>query len=176
MPRDRKLKTFGSGFKGGFRSVSALTSDRLQRIAEQKGITLTRLLTAWPEVIGSDIGEISRPVKVSWPRNPLEGGTLVLRIPGSCAQELSMKREVIIERVNKAYGYNAIGRVRFEHTTFADLAADSDDHKPMCVEVKDGARDESWMAVQNVEDKELREALFELGSYILSREKEEKEN
>ena len=176
MPRVKKRKTCGSEFKGGFKSVSALTSDRLQRIAEQKGITVARLLTAWSEVVGGDIGAISRPVKVIWSRNPLEGGTLVLQIPGSCAQELAMRKEVIVERVNQAYGYNAIGKIRFEHTTFADLADDGDTGMPESMVVKAEAREESWQTVQNVEDEELREALFELGSYILSRETKEKED
>ncbi len=176
VPNTKNSTDFSGRSSGRFRAVSTLTRDRVRRIAEQRGITISRLLTEWADVVGKDIGAMSRPVQVSWARSPTMGGTLVLEVPGSRAQELSMKVELIIERVNRAYGYNAIGRVRLIHTTHAELAKNQTGSSTELVAILEDASQQSWDTVQSIENKELREALFDLGTYVFSRgDEEEKE-
>ena len=54
-------------------------------------------------------------MKINWPRRGDEGAaepaTLVLRVEGPAALEIQRLRAVILERVNRFFGWQAIGRI-----------------------------------------------------------------
>ncbi|KAA2315682.1 DUF721 domain-containing protein [Pseudooceanicola sediminis] len=114
MPR-RQSSTYG------FTRTYGLLESRIRKAGETRGFAISRLLTHWEEIAGADIAAIARPVEVKYPRGNL-GGTLVLLTTGAHAPVLEMQKDVLRERVNGVYGYNAIARVRITQTASTGFA------------------------------------------------------
>ena len=105
----------------GFKRTSALLSRQIRTASEGRGFAVTRLLTHWDEVAGSDIAAIARPVEVSYGRQGM-GATLTVLTTGAQAPMLEMQKERLRERVNAVYGYNAIARIRITQTAATGFA------------------------------------------------------
>lgn len=106
----------------GFTRTDSLLQSQIRKAGETRGFAVSRLLTHWPEVVGEDLAAMARPVEVSYGRGGF-GATLVVLTTGAMAPMLEMQKEQLRARVNAAYGYNAIARVRITQTApvgFAD--------------------------------------------------------
>src|SRR5205085_985214 len=81
----------------------------------KQGFASRELVTRWAEIAGPEIAVHSEPLKIQWPRpvesQPQEPATLVLRVDGPMALEIQHASAVILERVNRFLGWNAIGRL-----------------------------------------------------------------
>lgn len=99
----------------GFEPAFGLMQAQLRRAGENRGFAVARLLTHWAEVVGEDIARTTRPVKVGYGRDGL-GATLTLLCSGASAPMVEMQKDRIRDRVNAAYGYNAIRRVHLTQT------------------------------------------------------------
>src|ERR1700674_2140957 len=79
----------------------------------------TELVTHWPDIVGEEISAHCEPVKMQWPRRhdvaqagePPDPATLVLRVEGPVAIEIQHLSTVILERVNRFFGWRAVGRL-----------------------------------------------------------------
>ena len=159
----------------GFRHTAAVLSDQIRRAGESRGFAVARVLTHWDEIAGPEIAAVARPVKVSYGRGGL-GATLTILTTGAQAPLLEMQRDRIRERVNAAYGYNAISRVRITQTApagFAEAQA-AFAHAPAAAPA--AAPDPAILqraaqAADGVEDADLRAALERLGRNVLSKSK-----
>lgn len=159
----------------GFKRTSSLLRDSIRRASESRGFAVSRLLTHWDEVAGHDIAAIARPVNVSYGRQGA-GATLTLLTTGAQAPMLEMQRETLRERVNAAYGYNAISRIRLTQTAptgFAEGHADFQ-HRPKPPDAPQPdplTRAKAQKLVGPVTDEGLRAALERLGENILKKSK-----
>lgn len=95
----------------GFESAGGLLREPIRKAGESRGFAVTQLLTHWPEVAGTDLAPLCRPVKVSYAHQGL-GATLTLLTSGAAAPLVQMQAERLRERVNAIYGYAAIARIR----------------------------------------------------------------
>jgi hypothetical protein len=106
-----RRKSAGRGFT---RAAAALTP-ALRAAAGKRGFAEHRLLTDWDAIMGPELARLCRPVKVEHrPRKGAEGlgGSLVVAAEGAAALEVAHLAPQIMERVNRAYGYRAVSRVR----------------------------------------------------------------
>ena len=83
----------------------------------KQGFASVELVTRWPEIVGAEIAAHSQPEKIQWPRTPQarnapEPGTLLLRVEGPAAVEIQHLSEVILQRVNQFFGWQAVAGVR----------------------------------------------------------------
>ena len=66
--------------------------------------------------MGAEIAAHSEPEKIQWPRpferQTPEPGILVLRVEGPMAIEIQHLSNVILERVNRFFGWRAVGGLR----------------------------------------------------------------
>ena len=99
----------------GFKRTYGLLETRIRKAGEARGFAVSRLLTHWEEIAGSDIAAMARPVEVKYGRGAM-GATLVLLTTGAHAPVLEMEKERLRAKVNGVYGYNAISRVRITQT------------------------------------------------------------
>src|ERR1700738_1152223 len=81
----------------------------------KQGFASRELVTRWAEIAGSEVAAHSQPLKIQWPR-PVEGqvqepATLVLRVEGPMALEIQHSSDVILQRVNRFFGWSAVGRL-----------------------------------------------------------------
>ncbi|MEX0338241.1 MAG: DUF721 domain-containing protein, partial [Arenibacterium sp.] len=99
----------------GFKQTGSLLGDRIRRAGESRGFAVSRVVTHWEEVAGSDIAKIAQPVKINYGRGGL-GATLTILTTGAQAPMMEMQKENLRTRVNAAYGYNAIARIHITQT------------------------------------------------------------
>jgi hypothetical protein len=128
----------------------------------RQGFASTELITRWTDIAGPEIAAHSEPIKIQWPRH--EGAeaaaTLVLRVEGPIAIEIQHQAGVIVERVNRFFGWQAIGRVVLRQAPLArrgKKAPEAPDPQAM-------ARIAATLA--GVQDAALRDALARLGAAI----------
>ncbi len=80
-----------------------------------QGFASTEIIARWADIAGPEIAAHSEPMKINWPRaigeDAPEPATLVLRVEGPAALEIQHLSAVILERVNRFFGWQAIGRI-----------------------------------------------------------------
>ena len=101
--------------RGFPRPLSELLSATLGDVLKAQGFASTEIISRWPDIVGLEIAAHSEPLKINWPR-PVGGetpepATLVLRVEGPAALEIQHLAAVILERVNRFFGWQAIGRI-----------------------------------------------------------------
>ena len=100
---------------GGFKRTSELLKRRITQASEGRGFSETRLLTHWSSFVGNGLAEKTHPVKISFSSGGL-GATLTILTTGPHALEVEMMKTQIKEKVNAAYGYNAVTRINITQT------------------------------------------------------------
>ena len=95
--------------------LSALLGAVVGDVFKKQGFASREIVTRWAEIAGPDVAAHSEPLKIQWPQ-PVEGqqpepATLILRVEGPMALEIQHSSDVILERVNRFLGWNAVGRI-----------------------------------------------------------------
>ena len=145
--------------------LSVLLSDVFSDAYAKQGFAARELVTRWAEIAGPEVAAHSEPLKIQWPRpvegQPTEPATLVLRVEGPMALEIQHGSDVILQRVNRFFGWNAVGRLALRQAPLARRNA------PKTAAVPDaGAVAEVAKSLSAVEDEDLRAALARLGASI----------
>jgi len=159
----------------GFKRTSALLQPSIRRVSAKRGFAQSRLLTHWQEIAGEAIAATARPVEVSYARQGM-GATLTILTTGAQAPMLEMQKEALRERVNAAYGYNAIARIRITQTAatgFAEgqVAFDGPPKREKPAAPDPAATRAAHAIAAPVRDEGLRSALEALGRNVLSKPK-----
>ena len=147
------------------RPLSDFTAATLSDGLKAQGFASAELITRWAEIAGPEIAAHSEPMKINWPRRvgdePPEPGTLVLRVEGPAALEIQHLSAVILERVNRFFGWQALGRIALRQ---ASLHRREPPTPPPPPDREAAARIAAAMPA--VEDDDLRQALARLGASI----------
>src|SRR6476659_7083885 len=145
--------------------LSLLLNDVFAEAYARQGFAARELVTRWAEIAGKDIAAHSEPLKMQWPRpvegQPQEPATLVLRVEGPMALEIQHSSDVILERVNRFFGWSAVGRLALRQAPLSRRDRPKPSRAP---DAKAVAAVEKTLA--SVEDDELRAALARLGASI----------
>ncbi|MDR6954570.1 hypothetical protein J2X65_003944 [Ancylobacter sp. 3268] len=80
---------------------------------KQRGLASVEIVTRWADIIGDDLARRAQPIRLAWPSRPesQEPGVLHVRVEGGYAIELQHLAPVVIERVNRYFGWRCIGRL-----------------------------------------------------------------
>ena len=154
----------------GFARASSLVQGRIREASAGRGLMGAKLQAHWAEIVGPDVAARAVPVKVGYSGKGL-GATLTLLTTGPDAPVLEMQRERIREKVNAAYGYGAIARVRVTQTAPEGFAEGQALFRGPEPEPEPEAPDDGRAAeiARGVEDAGLREALEALGRNVMKR-------
>jgi hypothetical protein len=89
--------------------VGKTIGDALSR----QGFASVEIVTRWQDIVGEDLARRSEPMKLTWPRrdDPDSVGVLQIRVEGAYALEVQHLQPVIVERVNRYFGWRCIGRI-----------------------------------------------------------------
>jgi hypothetical protein len=148
------------------RPLSDFAGATLSDALKAQGFASNEIIARWAEIAGSEIAAHSEPIKIAWPRagdpdaSP-EPATLVLRVEGPAAIEIQHLSAVILERVNRFFGWRAIGRLSLRQ---APLRHRDTPSAPPRLDQDAAARIAS--ALPQVEDDDLRRALARLGAAV----------
>ena len=145
--------------------LSLLLSDLFSEAYAKQGFAARELVTRWREIAGPEVAAHSEPLKIQWPRQvegqPQEPATLVLRVEGPVALEIQHLSGVIIEKVNRFFGWRAVGRIQIRQAPLARRAKKAERAAPDPAVV---ARLAASMA--DIKDDDLRGALARLGAAV----------
>lgn len=158
----------------GFTRAIGLMQNSLRQASETRGFAMTRLLTHWPDIVGTEISAIARPVKVSYPRQGL-GATLTLLAKGAHAPMLEMQKPLLRDKVNACYGYNAITRIAITQTApvgFAEgQATFGPAPKPERPTPSAATQAEAQTLTAQIEDEALRAQLRSLAANVMTKQR-----
>jgi hypothetical protein len=145
--------------------LSVLLSDVFSDAYARQGFAARELVTRWAEIAGKEIAAHSEPLRMQWPRpvegQPQEPATLVLRVEGPMALEIQHSSDVILERVNRFFGWHAVGRLALRQAPLSRRDRPAPPAPPDPKSVETVAR-----TLSAVEDDALRAALARLGASI----------
>jgi hypothetical protein len=149
------------------RPLAELTGSALSDALRTQGFASTEIIARWAEIAGPEIAAHSEPMKINWPRQASDGGeqpepaTLMLRVEGPAAVEIQHLSAVILERVNRFFGWQAIGRIALRQ---APLRRPAPPQPPAPPDPAEQARIAA--SLPEIEDDGLKAALARLGAAI----------
>src|SRR6476619_813877 len=145
--------------------LSVLLSDVFSDAYAKQGFAARELVTRWADIAGPEVAAHSEPLKMQWPRpvegQPQEPATLVLRVEGPAALEIQHSSDVILERVNRFFGWHAVGKLALRQ---GPLLRPPVKRRPPPPDPKAVAKVAEGLTA--IEDDALRDALARLGAAI----------
>ena len=151
----------------GSRPLADLVGPCIQPALGKQGFGEADVLMHWPEIVGGELAESCRPLRLQWRGRRGEGGgepaTLVVRVESAAALRLQHMESVILERVNTYLGWRCVGRLAMRQGPLPL-------HMPrpnLSTPVDPRAAGEARRAVANIDDAGLRDALQRLGARAL---------
>jgi hypothetical protein len=150
--------------KSPLHRLSDLLHKTLTEAFAKQGFASSELVTRWAEIVGAEIAEHAQPEKIQWPRGREgklpEPGTLCLRVEGPMALDIQHLSGVILERVNRFFGWRAVATLRLRQAPLRRKRA-----APRAVpDAQAAARIAAGLTA--IENDELRAALGRLGAAI----------
>jgi hypothetical protein len=149
--------------KSAPRPLSELLYKTLGEVLARQGFASSELVTHWREIVGPEIADHCQPEKIQWARvstQTPEPGKLVLRVEGPVALEIQHLSNVIMERVNCFFGWQAVTAVRLRQAPLRRLARTIPD-APRPEQI-----DQIKASLGDIKNEDLRDALARLGAAI----------
>jgi hypothetical protein len=146
--------------RGYARSAGELLGDIGGAACKKFGFVQANVVSRWHEIVGERYGQVSLPESIRFPAGKKSGGTLTLLVEGAHAPLVQHLGPMIIERVNRFFGYEAIARIVFRQGRLPAPAPKRARPQPAPVpkELGEGLR--------AVADPELRACLESLAGHI----------
>ena len=99
--------------RGHARSAGELVGDVGGAACRKFGFVQASVVSRWHEIVGERYGKVSLPESIRFPAGKKSGGTLTLLVEGAHAPLIQHLGPMIVERVNRFFGYEAITRIVF---------------------------------------------------------------
>ena len=77
------------------------------------GFVQGAIVSRWAEIVGERYARVSSPESIRFPTGKKGGGALTLLVDGAHAPLIQHLTPLIIERVNRFFGYSAVNRIIF---------------------------------------------------------------
>ena len=146
------------------RSLADVARRTLADTFARQGFASTEIVTRWADIVGEEIAAHCEPMRIKWPRGSdaeaPEPATLMLRVEGPVAIEIQHLAPVILERVNRFFGWRAVGRLALRQAPLTRRAP------PQARPAPDPELTARLAATIDVADEGLRNALARLGAAI----------
>jgi hypothetical protein len=101
--------------RGQMRRLSTMVDPLIEPAVLKRGFALNKLVSHWDHIVG-DCAAWCRPDGLTFPRGRQNDGTLKLQISSGRGPQAQAMAPEIIDRVNAAFGYQAINRISLVQT------------------------------------------------------------
>ena len=124
------------------------------------GFVQGSIVSRWAEIVGERYARVSSPESIRFPAGKKAGGVLTLMVDGAHAPLIQHLTPMIVERVNRFFGYAAVNRVVFRQGKLPEAAPKPQrpQLRPVPKELGEGLRE--------IADPELRTCLESLAAQI----------
>jgi len=146
------------------RPLAELVSVCVADVFKRQGFTSCEIVTHWDDIVGPEIAALAEPVRMQWVRtgdpNDAPPATLILRVEGPAALEIAHMRAVILERVNRYLGWQAVDKVALRQAPLIHR------RRPPQPKIDEGAAAAIAAQMAGITDDRLRMALGRLAAAI----------
>ena len=124
------------------------------------GFVQSAVVSRWSEIVGERYARVSSPESIRFPAGQKAGGALTLLVEGAHAPLIQHLTPMIVDRVNRFFGYAAINRIIFRQgkPPAPPARPQRPQLRPVPKELGEGLRE--------IADPELRACLESLGAQI----------
>jgi hypothetical protein len=142
------------------RSAGEFVGDVGGQSFKRFGFVQSAIVSRWAEIVGERYARVSAPESIKFPAGKKAGGVLTLLVDGAHAPLIQHLTPMIVDRVNRFFGYAAINRIVFRQGKPPATAARPQRPQlaPVPKELGEGLRE--------IADPELRACLESLASRI----------
>lgn len=110
-PRSESMEE--SPRRGYARAAGDLVGEIAGSSFKRFGFVQSAVVSRWAEIVGERYANVSTPESVRFPAGKKAGGTLTLTVVGAHAPLMQHLTPLIIERVNRFFGYEAVDKIAF---------------------------------------------------------------
>ena len=142
------------------RAAGELVGDVGGQSFRRFGFVQSSIVSRWAEIVGERYAKASTPESIRFPAGKKAGGVLTLLVDGAHAPLIQHLAPLIIERVNRFFGYAAINRIVFRQgrPPASPAKPQRPDLRPVPKELGEGLRE--------IADPQLRLCLESLAAQI----------
>lgn len=153
----------------GPRAIAEMVERLTRRPLGRRGFAEASLVAQWPTIVGSALGNASLPLKIAFPPGERAGGTLHVRVgSGALAMQLAHQEPLVLERINRHFGYAAVTRLAIRQGEVARRQPRRTVPPPQV----DSAAEAALQArLSGIDDPQLKAALEGLGRHLAGRKK-----
>ncbi|WP_431848247.1 DUF721 domain-containing protein [Allosphingosinicella sp.] len=148
------------------RSVSDLLPDVGRAAFRRFGFVQSSIVSRWREIVGERYAGVSSPESIRFPPGKRSEGVLTLVVEGAHAPTMQHVAPVIVERVNRFFGYQAVARLAFRQGVVqlsrAKARVAPSSLRPVPADLGESLRE--------IEDPELREVMAAVARGIGARD------
>jgi hypothetical protein len=146
--------------RGGARPCGELVGDIAGTTFKRFGFVQSAIIGRWTEIVGARYAKVSTPESIRFPAGKKAGGTLTLTVVGAHAPLMQHLGPLIIERVNRFFGYEAVSKLAFRQGRAPK--AEARPQRPVAVPIPK----ELGEGLREVADPELRACLESLAAKL----------
>jgi hypothetical protein len=95
------------------RSAGELVGNVGEESFRRFGFIQGSIVSRWSEIVGERYAKVSSPESIRFPAGKRAGGVLTLLVEGAHAPLIQHLTPMIVDRVNRFFGYSAINRIVF---------------------------------------------------------------
>ena len=142
------------------RAAGELVGDIGGQSFRKFGFVQHSIVSRWGEIVGERYSKVSSPESIKFAAGRKAGGVLTLLVDGAHAPLIQHLTPMIVERVNRFFGYSAINRIVFRQGKPPAPAPKPErpQLRPVPKELGEGLRE--------IVDPELRQCLESLAAHI----------
>ena len=142
------------------RAAGELVGDIGGQSFKRFGFVQSAIVSRWAEIVGERYAKASCPESIKFPTGKKAGGVLTLLVEGAHAPLIQHLTPMIVDKVNRFFGYAAINRVVFRQGRLPQPAPrpERPQLRPVPKELGEGLRE--------IADPELRTCLESLAAQI----------
>ena len=144
------------------RAAGELVGDVGGQSFRRFGFVQSSIVSRWSEIVGERYAKVSSPESIRFPAGRKSGGALTLLVEGAHAPLIQHLAPIIIERVNRFFGYEAVNRVNFKQGRPPAVPP-----RPKRPELRPVPK-ELGAGLREIADPELRACLESLASQIVA--------
>jgi hypothetical protein len=163
MAKDKQRSPGMERPRGGpAKTVAELVPGVGQAAFKRFGFIQSSIVSRWREIVGEKYADVSAPESIRFPQGKKSNGTLTLVIERAFGPMMQHVEPVIIERVNRFFGYEAVARVALRQGEVARAKPKTTrpELRPVPAEIGDSLRE--------IADPELRAVLTSLAQGVAS--------
>ena len=160
VPSEKQRELRSSERRSRGRAAGDFVADVGGQSFRRFGFVQSAVVSRWAEIVGERYASVSCPESIRFPAGRKSGGVLTLLVEGAHSPLIQHLTPLIVERVNRFFGYEAINRIVFRQGRLPAVTAKPKRAAlaPVPREIGDGLRE--------IADPELRACLESLAGRI----------